>query len=114
MEPLGWSDADDALLTEKFKIHGPHWSQLQQFFPGRTAVNVKNRWTTLTARRNKAEREQRVSQGKVGLIPQTKESGRNEPSGPLTSEANAFGETSEFDHSWGFGLDPDDIFGFGC
>jgi hypothetical protein len=55
-----WTDAEDALLLEKFNIHGSRWSQLKQFFPGRSATNVKNRWAVLNSRRSRTEWEQRV------------------------------------------------------
>jgi hypothetical protein len=64
-----WTEAEDALLAEKFEMHGPRWSQIKTFFPGRSSGHVKNRWTTLTSRRHKAEREQRISAGEIGSMP---------------------------------------------
>jgi hypothetical protein len=45
-----WTDAEDKLLTEKFKDLGPKWSMMVSFFPTRSEVNLKNRWTQLSNR----------------------------------------------------------------
>jgi hypothetical protein len=45
-----WSPAEDALLQEKFAIHGPQWSILRQFFINRSDVNIKNRWSTILSK----------------------------------------------------------------
>lgn len=39
-----WEEKDDRLLLEKYKIHGPKWSLMTQFFPNRTANDIKNRF----------------------------------------------------------------------
>jgi hypothetical protein len=41
------SPEEDALLQEEYKLLGPKWSQISSHFPGRTAVNLKNRWARL-------------------------------------------------------------------
>jgi hypothetical protein len=50
-----WTSGEDLLLEQKFEQHGPEWSELKQYFPGRSGVNVKNRWTTLLSRKRKQE-----------------------------------------------------------
>ena len=42
-----WSPEEDALLVQKVKELGTMWSKMVPFFPGRTDVNLKNRWVTL-------------------------------------------------------------------
>jgi hypothetical protein len=42
-----WTPEEDALLREKFEVYGPQWSILKSFFINRSAINVKNHWTTL-------------------------------------------------------------------
>jgi hypothetical protein len=45
-----WTDAEDQVLAEKFGIFGPKWSVIVGFFPTRSEVNLKNRWTQLSNR----------------------------------------------------------------
>lgn len=42
-----WTLDEDALLVQKVKDLGTMWSKMVRFFPGRTDVNLKNRWVTL-------------------------------------------------------------------
>jgi hypothetical protein len=39
-----WSDAEDQLLFQKVREHGPRWSDIARFLEGRTANAIKNRW----------------------------------------------------------------------
>jgi hypothetical protein len=39
-----WSPAEDMLLYQKMEEMGPRWTNLAQFFPGRTDLQVKSRW----------------------------------------------------------------------
>jgi hypothetical protein len=39
-----WTAEEDHLLFEKMQEHGPKWTVLSQFFPGRTDMQVKTRW----------------------------------------------------------------------
>jgi hypothetical protein len=48
-----WSPQDNALLLEKFAEFGPQWKNLTQFFTGRTDINIKNHYITLSRRRCK-------------------------------------------------------------
>lgn len=45
-----WSAEEDNLLAEKFKIYGPKWTQMMQFFPYRTANDIKNRFNYTVSR----------------------------------------------------------------
>lgn len=42
-----WTPEEEQLLEQKFEELGPHWSRMKYYFPGRTDVNLKNRWVTL-------------------------------------------------------------------
>lgn len=39
-----WSNEEDCLLAEKYSLFGPKWTQIQKFFPYRTANDIKNRY----------------------------------------------------------------------
>jgi hypothetical protein len=56
-----WTPAEDALLQEKFEEYGPQWSILKSFFSNRSAVNVKNHWTTMISRQSREAWESRAS-----------------------------------------------------
>lgn len=45
-----WTKEEDDLLISKYKIIGPHWKKLEQFFEGRTSYNIKNRFISLNRR----------------------------------------------------------------
>lgn len=45
-----WSDEEDAFLKEKVESLGCHWSMMTKYFPGRSDVNLKNRWSILKDR----------------------------------------------------------------
>jgi hypothetical protein len=51
-----WSSEEDALLLEKFLEFGPKWKAMTAFFPGRTDINIKNHYMTVTGRRRTASR----------------------------------------------------------
>jgi hypothetical protein len=48
-----WTPEDECLLRAKFEEYGPQWSILKMFFPNRSAVNIKNHWTTMISRQNR-------------------------------------------------------------
>ena len=39
-----WTEQEDELLKMKYNEFGPRWKFLEQFFPGRTSYNIRNRW----------------------------------------------------------------------
>lgn len=42
-----WSPQEDELLKRKFYEFGPKWKLLENFFPGRTSYNIRNRWSCI-------------------------------------------------------------------
>lgn len=42
-----WTSEEDALLRAKHRIFGNSWNSLKQFFDGRSAAQIKNRWKDL-------------------------------------------------------------------
>lgn len=46
-----WTKEEDEKLLTQYKIHGPHWSLIRSVFPGRSCVNIKNRWAKLNHKR---------------------------------------------------------------
>jgi hypothetical protein len=47
-----WSNEEDMLLFDKMQTIGPRWTQLTQFFPGRTDIEIKSRWMQRFAHRS--------------------------------------------------------------
>ena len=41
---MKWTQEEDALLYQKFQELGSQWAKMTQFFPGKNANNIKNRW----------------------------------------------------------------------
>ena len=41
---IEWSEDEDKLLAEKFNLFGPKWTQIRQYFPTRSANDIKNRY----------------------------------------------------------------------
>lgn len=48
-----WTPEEDELLKKQYEEIGPRWAVLRTFFPGRTDLNIKNRFGFLT--RNRAD-----------------------------------------------------------
>lgn len=45
-----WTSQEDQLLIEKQKLFGKKWIHIAQFFPRRSAANIKNRWSQLVSK----------------------------------------------------------------
>lgn len=48
-----WTQEEDELLKKQYEEMGPRWAVMRTFFPGRTDLNIKNRFGFLT--RNRAD-----------------------------------------------------------
>jgi hypothetical protein len=62
-----WSAEEDELLRQEFTRYGPRWAQISALFPGRTEVNLKNRWSKLTRETTRSAKEQREVAAPSGL-----------------------------------------------
>ncbi|KAK8889220.1 hypothetical protein M9Y10_033966 [Tritrichomonas musculus] len=47
-----WTEDEDKLLAEKFALLGPKWAKIRQFFPYRTANDIKNRYNYSVSRKS--------------------------------------------------------------
>lgn len=64
-----WTASEDALLEEHVKSYGCRWSFMTRFFPRRSSVSLKNRWSALEYGRNHGKLGGRdVSDEKVVLV----------------------------------------------
>lgn len=50
-----WSKEEDALLISMYVIYGPMWTRIAQFFPNRSATNIKNHFASLQSRMQKKQ-----------------------------------------------------------
>ena len=48
-----WTLEEDRLLLSYTQQYGPQWAALVKFFPGRTDINLKNRWNKLQRKSKK-------------------------------------------------------------
>lgn len=46
-----WTFDEDKLLAEKFCLYGPKWTYIKQYFPYRTANDIKNRYNYTVSRK---------------------------------------------------------------
>lgn len=49
-----WTREEDKILRIKYNEFGPKWKLLEEFFPGRTSYNIRNRWNGLTRTKKKS------------------------------------------------------------
>jgi hypothetical protein len=111
-----WTSSEDLLLEKKFEEHGPEWSELKQFFPGRSGVNVKNRWTTLMSRKRKREWGERAAgaSAPAATLADTGAEAAESPTRPRRDSSSNVALIREMDSFGAFGQDflPfDDVFG---
>lgn len=51
-----WTEEEDRLLEEEYKKVGAKWSTIAKLLPGRTDVNIKNRWSLLLRKHKKLQK----------------------------------------------------------
>jgi hypothetical protein len=98
-----WTEAEDQLLREKFLEYGAKWSLIVAFFPSRSEVNLKNRWTQLANRgaRDLEQEKIQVLQELDSVIASGTMGGANQENGTEQPEIETL--------DWGF---PDEGSGF--
>ncbi|MDR1434986.1 MAG: hypothetical protein LBI77_01105 [Puniceicoccales bacterium] len=47
-----WTQEEDQRLVEQFQKMGSKWAQIAKFFPGRTDIDLRNRWVKLYSAKN--------------------------------------------------------------
>lgn len=57
-----WNVNEDRLLLALFQRVGPHWAKIVKYFPGRTDVNIKNRWNKLQRKSQKLAPNTKIMQ----------------------------------------------------
>ena len=63
-----WTEIEDRSLEEKINIYGFKWVFLTQFFPGRSANNIKNRWYRHLLKKNKKSKRKNYIENKNNNI----------------------------------------------
>jgi hypothetical protein len=111
-----WDRHEDDMLEQKVREMGKRWKVLEQFFPGRTDVSLKNRYNLLVRKKNKALKialhlPLKTSRKREDLIVENHE--RLEPIEDQRQEQSTeFPEFNPaFDYCWGFEFEPDFSFG---
>jgi hypothetical protein len=61
-----WTKDDDRTLEDKFGQYGSSWTTIALFLPGRSEVQIKNRWAKLFRARKKT-----AAQGRKQRTPKT-------------------------------------------
>lgn len=52
---IPWSHEEECLLEQKVSELGNKWTKIVSFFPGRTDIYIKNRWSSILRKRKKNE-----------------------------------------------------------
>ncbi|OHT05936.1 Myb-like DNA-binding domain containing protein [Tritrichomonas foetus] len=56
VDHTAWLENEDKRLDELYNEFGAKWVKIAKYFPGRTDINVKNRWMVLNRQKRKKER----------------------------------------------------------
>lgn len=56
-----WTKDEDRLLKLKYQEFFPKWKLLEEFFPGRTSYNIRNRWNGLTRTKKKSQNISKIN-----------------------------------------------------
>ena len=54
----GWSEEEDRIISEQYKILGPKWKLISTFVAGRTAYDTRNRILSLEKKKKNSREEQ--------------------------------------------------------
>lgn len=58
---ITWTKEEDKLLLSKYETLGPRWKQMEEFFSGRNAYTIKNRYVSLKNQKIKKDLELKES-----------------------------------------------------
>lgn len=93
IETKPWSQEEDQILREKYSLFGPRWIEIAHYLPGRTDINIKNRWALLL--RHKAKEELREETMKNQSDCPSCDSVQEESVPQQTAEPSIFGIDSD-------------------
>ena len=82
-----WTTQDDILLYQKFKEFGRQWAIIAKYFPGRTDIHIKNRWTTISKHFENQEEENAGNQNEVPTVPTQEADKPEDPPEKITPTA---------------------------
>lgn len=64
-----WTTQEDDLLRDQYGVMGPQWAHMRDYFPGKSCVNIKNRWARLSAGKPKTAEVENSSQVMLDIPP---------------------------------------------
>lgn len=101
-----WTSQEDQLLLEKQRIFGKRWIYIAQFFPRRSAANIKNRWAQLVKKgryfaqqfqNNLIRQQERLEPVQLQQIPPVVQSAPEEKSNSESEKSISLPSIHEFE-----------------
>lgn len=89
-----WTKEEDELLKKLYELHGPKWAFIKQNFNSRSAVNVKNRYSTLI-NQSTIKNDNQIIESNDFLIQQTEKPKENKATISISEEQHNLTFTEE-------------------